>query len=212
VLGYLQGGPDLSFSHYWLSTPVSLELKKRTGIKVVHMNHTLEKVKERFSGTSYHSDALRQARLFWEFSAQKHADRVVFPSDKDLEVSATFYPSLGEKGIVLYPGISEEFLDLPCRREAGRKEIGISADVYLFLFSGRDERTKNVKGLLSAFKEVEGERCRLIVIGSGGEVPAERIRYLPAQTRESLVTIMDASDCVVVPSYYESFGFFAIEP
>ncbi|NIO15838.1 MAG: glycosyltransferase [Deltaproteobacteria bacterium] len=210
VLGCLGEGTDLAFSNYWLSAPVSLAVKARMGIPVVHMNHTLEKVKEKFSKTAYPSDALRQARLFWEFFAQKFADRVIFPSRRDFEVSGALYPFLGKKGVVVYPGISEEFLDSPCRRVEARGEIGVPEDVFLFLFSGRDERTKNAEGLIAAFKELDRKRCRLLVLG-GGAYPGEGIQCLPAQARESLAATMDASDCIVVPSFYESFGFFAME-
>lgn len=211
VLESIREDTDLSFGNYWLSAPASLALKARRGLRVVHMNHTLEKVKERFSKTAYLSDTLRHSRLFWEFSVQKFSNRVVFPSDKDLEISAGFYPWLSEKGVVVYPGISEEFIDVPYRRERGRKEIGISDDIFLFLFSGRDERTKNVKGLLDAFGKMDRKSCQLIVIGKGEDIEGDGIHHLPAQSRDSLVAIMDASDCVVVPSFYESFGFFGME-
>lgn len=211
VLSFLQEGTELLFSNYWLSAPTALALKGRMGIRTVHMNHTLEKVKEVYSGTVYPSGALRHARLFWEFSIQKFADLLVFPSDRDLEVSVAHYPIVSGKGVVLYPGVSEEFLDTPDLRSEGRRGLGFSEDFFLFLFSGRDERTKNLKGLISAFEKLVFDRVRLIIVGSDRNNYGGNIACLQPQSSESLVPLIDASDCVVIPSYYESFGFFGME-
>lgn len=204
-------GTDVVFSNYWLSSPPALALKARQTVRVVHMNHTLEKVKEAYTQSTYASGRLHHARLFWEFCAQKFSDLLIFPSERDREVSTAFYPFLREKSHVLYPGISEEILDVHDEREKGRAALGVSGDAFLFLSSGRDERTKNIVQLATEFHKLDHEEARLVVIGKGPWGSGERMVTLPPRSRESLVPILDASDCVVVPSFYESFGFFGME-
>jgi D-inositol-3-phosphate glycosyltransferase len=207
----IQPETDLVFSNYWLSSPASIRLKILGGYPMVHMHHTLEKVKESHSGYRYRSARIRSARLFFEFYVQKWADSILFPSWKDREVAARYYPDAHVKGEVVNPGISSDFLTLPSMGREARSLVGVPPGGTLFLFAGRDERTKNLEGLICAFEELGLEDTYLLLSGEHGDVSGNRVISLPVSPREKLVSHVDGADCVVIPSFYESFGIFGME-
>ncbi len=203
---------DVVFSNYWLSVLPAITLKRTLGVPIVHMHHTLEAVKEEFSGTRYDDERLRQSRLFYEFHAHREADVVLYPSEMDREVSLRFYGWAADRAEVVTPGIDDMFFDLPDMRERGREILGAGADEIVILFSGRDERIKNLKGLMEAFDRVrEKYNLKLAVLGGWKGENLEGVSVLPPTFGEELVAVIDGADLVAIPSFYESFSIFGFE-
>jgi len=202
---------DALFSNYWLSAPAALHVKASMDIPLIHMHHTLEKVKEHFTGEIYPSTLLRSGRLYYEFSVQKNSDVILFPSQKDLEVSSRFYSFPLNKGAVVKPGVSDFFRQSPGQKRRRGPLGALPSKSPLFFFTGRDERTKNLKGLLKAFEEVRGEGACLVISGVEREEEDCQVVSIPQCPRKELPFHLDEADCVVVPSFYESFGLLGME-
>jgi glycosyltransferase involved in cell wall biosynthesis len=132
------------------------------------------------------------------------------------------------KTVTVYAGVDEEFW----RRDrhdarALRRELGLPDDTVIYLYFGRPGVSKGVEFLVDAVplvrKELPGSKLVLIMTDDPPR-QAMRIReriaergvtgdviILPPQTREALAGALLASDCVVVPSLSEGFGYAAVE-
>jgi D-inositol-3-phosphate glycosyltransferase len=122
----------------------------------------------------------------------------------------------------------------PGDRRAARAELGISAGERVVAFVGRIQPLKAPDILLRAAAKLPG--VRVLVAGgpsgsgwtarpgAGGRAEpdtlvrladelgiADRVTFLPPQSREQLVQVYRAADLVAVPSYSESFGLVAVE-
>ena len=96
-------------------------------------------------------------------------------------------------------------------RSAARAALGIGDHNFAFLYFGQIRPYKNVPGLVSCFRQLEGDRYRLIIAGATIDeaVGAELVRASQDDTRimldlrfvpeERLIEYVVAADCVVLP-------------
>jgi D-inositol-3-phosphate glycosyltransferase len=103
--------------------------------------------------------------------------------------------------------------------------LGIADDTPTVAFVGRIQPLKAPDVLLRAVAKLPGVRVLIAggPSGSGLAAPdtlvrladelgmADRVTFLPPQSREQLVEVYRAADLVAVPSYSESFGLVAVE-
>ena len=98
--------------------------------------------------------------------------------------------------------------------------LNIKPDNFIFLFVGRLEETKGINLLLDAFdkwqKNKKAKNANLYVIGESvnqkyQSLNQEKIKFIGQVPYSKLPYFYNAADVVVVPSYYESFGFVALE-
>ena len=99
-------------------------------------------------------------------------------------------------------------------------------DRPVILWIGRLEELKGVDILIGAAAEIEEKDFVVLIVGGGAD--ADRLRpelkeevknagleevvfFRDAVSREELPLYYGASDAVVIPSYYESFGLVAVE-
>lgn len=115
------------------------------------------------------------------------------------------------------------------RREEIRTELGIEEDAFLYLFFGRPGFVKGVEYLVRAVPLIKEKvpKARLLMILSkkpaeGHKRIEELIRELKLDAGKDIVIIdpvpraelpdyINATDCVVVPSLSEGFGFTCVE-
>jgi D-inositol-3-phosphate glycosyltransferase len=108
-----------------------------------------------------------------------------------------------------------------------RSEISLPTTTFLYLYYGRPGPSKGVEVLVAAAAEVASRlpNSRLILLL--GKEPADRhqaileqiaelkltdyVTVLDSRPRAELPTYLLASDCVVVPSHSEGFGYSAVE-
>ncbi|RMG61585.1 MAG: glycosyltransferase [Deltaproteobacteria bacterium] len=212
VLAHLRASPpDVVFSNYWLSGRAAICARENLRVPFVHMHHTLEALKEKFSKTRYGDPHLRSARLFAEFEVQKRASYLIHPSPTDREEAMKLYPFIRDRAVVVFPGVREDILDLPRMRERGRSLLGAGEGEVVFLAGGREERTKNISGLVEVFEKFPEARARLALLGGKVEWRSEKISVLPPLSGEDYVAALDGADVVVVPSAYESFSLFGFD-
>lgn len=106
-------------------------------------------------------------------------------------------------------------------REKYRKELGLE-DYYVYGIVGRLAYEKNQDFLLRVFREISNERddCKLLIVGHG-EKEAEYKRFVRENNLESKVfftgfrtdvnCLLQAMDCLCMPSRFEGFPIALIE-
>jgi glycosyltransferase involved in cell wall biosynthesis len=107
-------------------------------------------------------------------------------------------------------------------REVVRRDFGIGAQDFVFMFVGRLNRDKGISELLQAFAQISCDypEVRLILVGPDEDGYEARIADLPLAVNRKIHRIdftprpemyMAASDVICLPSYREGFGSVLIE-
>lgn len=134
----------------------------------------------------------------------------------------------GRKAFVSYPGIDYSLFDSTADngRERIRRQLEVEDDTFLCMYSGRPGYIKGLDHLISAFPAIKKKvpRARLLLLLAGSpankyreavdslaNLPAEDIILREPVPRAELPSYFQASDCVIVPSLNEGFGFTCVE-
>ena len=130
--------------------PYSLKVKKVSGAKIVYHIHNSKLTKE----SAYAEDL---------YSA---ADRIVCVSDFITKEVQSIVPN-DKKCITVHNGIDIKAFSPDNKYGICRKDLGLSEDDFVLLFSGRINREKGISELLDAILSIK-ELCniKLLVIGS----------------------------------------------
>jgi D-inositol-3-phosphate glycosyltransferase len=132
-----------------------------------------------------------------------------------------------EKLHLIYPGVDYRLFDY--RKEEKRQEIreklGVKDNTFLYMYHGRPGMIKGVEYLVRAVPEIKRriQNSRLLLILS--KKPTVKYRQIieiiqkenidlimiDSLPQEELPYYIAASDCVVVPSLNEGFGFTCVE-
>ena len=224
----------LVHSHYWLSGLVARQIQREWNTPVMHMFHTLGKLKNRVAKSEADLEAplrveseheiinsvdrlvaanpLEKAQMIWLYGADPTKIEVI-PCGVDLEL---FYPRAGSE--------AEAYLDMPVHHK-------------MVLFVGRVEPLKGIDVLIEAMAlvlekhtDLRDDIC-LCVIGGEPDADAvnidremarlqglretlgiaEVVAFLGKREQVALPFHYSAAEVCVVPSHYESFGMVALE-
>lgn len=213
---------DIVHSHYWLSGQVGWLARDRWAVPLVHTAHTLAAVKNAALAAG---DAPEPAlRAVGEQQVVDEADRLIVNTDSEAQQLVDLHHADRSRIDVVHPGVDLDTFT-PGDRAAARAALGLPPGEPVLAFVGRIQPLKAPDILLRAAAKLPGVR---VVIaggpsGSGLAAPdtlialaddlgiADRVTFLPPQSREDLVTVYRAADLVAVPSYSESFGLVAVE-
>ena len=223
---------DLVHSHYWLSGWVARELRERWGTPIVHMFHTLGKMKNQVAQTPGAQEPPRRIQV--EEEIVRFADRVIAATPVEEEQLVGLYGADPARIRVIPPGVDlERFHPIPPAR--AKEKVGLGPNCRVILFVGRIEPLKGIDTLLWAISLVRRKRpdlvCGMCVPIIGGnpyriEDNDEMVRlqalrkaleieevvtFLGAQDQDVLQYYYAAAEMVVMPSDYESFGMVALE-
>lgn len=224
---------DVIHSHYWLSGIVAEQLSQAWGgVPVVHMFHTLGVMKNRVA--SDNSQRAPQSRIDGERHVLTTADRIIAATPAEEAQLNWLYGADMDKVVVIPPGVDlERFKPMPS--DVAKQTVGIPCGEANILFAGRIEPLKGVDTLLRAmalirerFPEVVENTCVAIIGGDpwSDDMDSEMARlqalrdelnihdvvvFLGARDQEMLPYYYAASEMVVMPSHYESFGMVALE-
>lgn len=226
---------DLFHSHYWLSGWVARELKKVWDAPIVHMFHTLGKMKDAVARTPEEKEVAVRSAV--EEEIMRFADRIVAATPLDKAQMVELYGADPSKIEVIPCGVDlDMFRPIP-RQEAKAYIGGPVADCRMILFVGRLDPVKGLDTLLEAMCELtrqmqpeEARRYCLVVIGGDAESAAEimssadcledlkkrfdlpdLVLFLGSQAQDTLPYYYSAAEVCVIPSRYESFGMVALE-
>jgi len=209
------GEYDVVSAHYWMSGAAAVRWIRRKGsaAPLLLVYHTVEARKGMSPAPG--GEALRSVRWRMEEELASAADRIVCFTAEDLERTEAVFPSVRGRGTVIPPGVDERFRNPPSRGGC-RRRLGIPDDAILFLLAARPDPGK---GLSSAAAEVAwlrssaGIDARLLVAGQEGAQgePPEGVRYAGPVAHAEMPALFAASDAVLCPSLYESFGFVPLE-
>lgn len=217
---------DVLHSHYWLSGLAALQAQSSLGAPLVHMFHTLSKVKEFHFGVPDPSDTI--LRFDGERRIIEAADAVIGATADELPLMERLYSRRPERYAVVPPGVDMAVFR-PLGQRVSRRELGIDAD-RVIVFVGRVDRIKGIDTLLrsvAACKELTSRSLRLLIVGGtkddeSGELARFRkltgalgitslVEFVGAVPPSRLPLYYSAADICAVPSAYESFGMVATE-
>lgn len=218
---------SLIHSHYWQSGIAGVDLARGWDVPLVHSNHTLAKVKNRFLPPGETPESLE--RLAGESDVIAAADVLVASTDEEWEQIACLYGASHDRVKSIYPGVDHQ-LFAPASGATARAELGIGDEAVL-AYVGRIQPLKGLELALRALDQLvpalDGE-IRLIVVGGASGPAGERerdsllelardlgisdaVRLEGAKPHTSTPLYYRAADAVVVCSYSESFGLSALE-
>ncbi len=223
---------DVIHSHYWLSGWVARELRARWGAPIVHMFHTLGRMKNRVAQSPQQQESPRRIEV--EAEIVRFADRLIAATPVEEGQLRELYGADPARIRVCPPGVDLELFH-PIPKERAKDEIGLGRACRSILYAGRIEPLKGIDMLLQAIalikRRMPGVTCGMCVPIIGGnpnriEDNDEMMRlqalrkelgiedvvvFLGAQDQEVLRYYYAAAEMVVMPSDYESFGMVALE-
>lgn len=156
----------------------------------------------------------------------KHVDVVVVPSENTKREIIEYYGIPGEKLRVIKYGVEERFFEkkTPVQIRATKEKLGIHWPFLLWV--GAVNRHKNIKTVLEAFLRLPKEfhsSLKLVLAGYMGDMAqdtfsqireyglSDAVVSVGAVSDEELSTLYQAAEMFVFPSFYEGFGFPALE-
>lgn len=219
---------DLVHSHYWQSGLAGKELSALWGVPLVHSNHTLGKVKNRFLAPGELPEGPERLEGEAEVIAASHV--LAVSTDEEVEQLSCLYGASHDKVKTVHPGVDHSLFDPDIPREAARDALGLTDEATL-LYVGRIQPLKGLELAIRATEELAGameqDVVLLVVGGASGRTGADevdrlkrltaslgiedRVRFLGPRPHTSLPSLYRASDVVVVCSHTESFGLAALE-
>lgn len=223
---------DVLHSHYWLSGAVAQELRRRWGAPIVHMFHTLGKMKNEVAQRPEERETAR--RIAVEMDIVRLADALVAATPAEERQLVGLYGADPDRIRVISPGVDiERFHPIP--PAYAKERLGLCPERRSILFVGRIEPLKGIDNLLRAIAHVVGERpdlreglCVPIIGGDADRVHQDDemvrlqelqedlgiddiVMFLGAKDQDTLQYYYSAAEVVVMPSDYESFGMVALE-
>ncbi|MDY7077657.1 MAG: glycosyltransferase [Chloroflexota bacterium] len=223
---------DVLHSHYWLSGVVAQELRQRWGTPIVHMSHTLAKMKNAVAQRLEEREPAR--RIAAEMEIVRLADTLIAATPFEEEQLVRLYGADPSRIHVISPGVDvERFHPIPAAH--AKEQMGMCPECRIILFVGRIEPLKGIDNLLQAIAQIVESRpelCEGLCVPIVGGDP-DRIRqddemvrlqelreelgigdivtFLGAKDQDTLQHYYSAAEMVVMPSDYESFGMVALE-
>lgn len=216
------GHYDIVHSHYWLSGQVGWLARDRWAVPLVHTAHTLAAVK---NAALADGDAPEPPlRAVGEQQVVDEADRLIVNTESEAHQLVSLHNADPRRIDVVHPGVDLQTFS-PGDRTAARAALGLPAGDRIVAFVGRIQPLKAPDVLLRAAALLPDVRVLIAggPSGSGLAAPdtlvrlaaelgvADRVSFLPPQSRDQLVNVYRAADLVAVPSYSESFGLVAVE-
>jgi D-inositol-3-phosphate glycosyltransferase len=225
---------DLIHSHYWMSGLAAIELSNTWNIPFLHMFHTLVLMKNRIAQTPQEMEG--EYRILGEKKVISKANRIIAATLAEKSQLEFLYDAPSSKISVIPPGVdTRHFYPIP--KDEAKEVVGVPEDSHTILFVGRIEPLKGIDKLIQAISIIQknGElHCcphNLVIIGGEPnakpeEMNAEMARlqdmvedlgienfviFLGKQDQQILPYYYSASEIVVMPSHYESFGMVALE-
>ncbi len=213
---------DLVHSHYWVSGRMGEWAQRRWNLPHILMFHTIGAVKNR----SHPDEKEPELRLRVERELAVSSTRILATTETEKLHIVHHCDTLPEKIGVVPCGVNPDRFR-PLDRSVARNRLGFARGDSVFLFVGRFAPLKGIDRLVSAVAHLKHRKnLRLILVGGDGPRAPETVRlrklagdlgvanrvlFAGSVPQEELPEYYAASDALVIPSKYESFGLVALE-
>jgi len=224
---------DVIHSHYWTSGLAAERLSDAWGgVPIVHMFHTLGEMKNRVARSE--DERADEKRLNGERRVLRRAERIIVATIAELTQLRFLYQADQRKMIVVPPGVdTSHFYPIPA--DEAKQFIGLPPEARMVLFVGRIEPLKGLDTLIHAMARLDMQAIlrpvHLAVIGGEPNADSENMSdemarlqklcdelsmggmvvFLGKRGQDTLPYYYSATEVVVMPSLYESFGMVALE-
>jgi len=224
---------DAIYSHYWLSGLVGEKIKHTFNLPLVQIYHTLAFMKKRVLESANREHPLR---LRNEQNLAQSSDAIISSSRHEMHCLIDEYSIPRSKIKVIYPGVNQT-LFTPVDEARAPQDMKRRKGERILLYVGRIDPVKGLMSVIDALSLLKGDDSslygvlKLVVIGGGrkdkellqnkeynrlqGAIKKEnlegKIIFLGSKKQSQLRRYYSASDVLVVPSLYESFGLVAVE-
>jgi D-inositol-3-phosphate glycosyltransferase len=150
---------DVLHSHYWLSGEAARRLHLHWRVPIVHMAHTLGKMKNLLADRRP-QERETERRVAVETEIADFADGLIASTPAEENQLADLYGAKRGKIHVISPGVdTDRFHPIPAAH--AKEHIGICPDRPMILFVGRIEPLKGIDTLLKAIARVVDHRPEL---------------------------------------------------
>lgn len=233
VLDYIKKNSlfyNVIHANYYFSAIAGIVLKKKLSVPLVVTFHTLAVMKKRYADFTDHM------RIAAEKNIVRLCDKIVASTQLEKKELVDEYGAESKKIDVVYPGVDHHIFK-PYGKKWSRQKLRLPKNKKIILFVGRIDPIKGIRLLIDAIFEIvknhkEFEKnFRVLLIGgdiksrhfwNSHEVKNIRyligvndlsccIKFLGSRPHGILPYYYSASDVVVLPSFYESFGFVVLE-
>ena len=221
---------EIIHSHYFYSGLVGLFLKEKLKIPHFVTFHTLAVMKDLYAGIS------DSKRIEAEKKIIEGSDGIIASTELEKNDLLTGYKASPSKIFVIHPGVNHHIFK-KYDRAYSRKKLHLSARQKMILFVGRIDPIKGISLLIEAIYKLTHtypkfeDNYRVILIGGDIEsrsfwkhpevVKISRlidkkkldccIKFIGSRPHNILPFYYSASDVIVAPSSYESFGLVVLE-
>ncbi|MQG37405.1 MAG: glycosyltransferase family 1 protein [SAR202 cluster bacterium] len=211
---------DLISTHYWLSGLVGMRLASEWAVPHVTSFHTMAEMKRR----GRPEELEISQRDASESEIARSAASVIVWTEDEKEAVVDYCDVDSDNVSVIAPGVDLSRFR-PMSQRYSRDYLGYGPEKNI-LFVGRLEPLKGVDNLFRAVASLENlKSITLSVVGGDGNSQEKRrlqalakkmrlnqtVHFLGPIPQEELPIYYNAADVCVLPSYYESFGFAALE-
>jgi len=224
---------DVIYSHYWLSGLAGERIKRTFNLPLVHIYHTLAFMKKRVLESANREHPLR---LRSEQHLAQLSDAIISSSRHEMQCLIDEYSIPRSKIKVIYPGVNQT-LFIPVDGVSPPQDMKRRKGERILLYVGRIDPVKGIMTVIDALSLLKRYDASLygllkfIIIGGGrkdkellqnkeynhlqGAIKRKnlegKIVFLGSKKQSQLRRYYSASDALVVPSLYESFGLVAVE-
>lgn len=224
---------DILHCHYYLSGLAGTLIKKKLAANIprVMTFHTLALLKNLVARDELEKE--EKGRIEIELQLTKEVNAIIASSDSDKAYLTHLYDVPSEKITVVNPGVNTD-LFYPIPMEQAKKRVKAAMSDRIILFVGRIEPLKGIDMILYALKILleKNPKLRVCLWIIGGDVSQKRgwsrelkkleelrktlnieavVNFLGRKKQHDLPYYYNASEFVVMPSHYESFGMAALE-
>jgi D-inositol-3-phosphate glycosyltransferase len=223
---------DLIYSHYYLSGIIGLKVKEKYKLPLFVTFHTLALMKNLVARSELERE--NNQRIKSELLLVKKANKIIATSVADSQYLMTLYSCPKSKIAIVTPGVDLKIFNKK-DKNINKEAIGIDKNQKLILFVGRIEPLKGIDVLLYAtkilFKNNPKINLRLLILGGDSSSSTKNwskelrrlnrltnllnisslVLFVGRKNRNELSKYYSASDIVILPSQYESFGIVALE-
>jgi glycosyltransferase involved in cell wall biosynthesis len=217
----------LIHTNYWLSAWLGLQLKKESGVQLIHTYHSLGAVKYK---AVKDIPLIAQTRLGVEKGILEQSSCVVATSPQEEEILRKRVSKKGQIEVIPCGTDTSNFF--PISKLSAREKLGWHPQGNIVLYVGRFDSRKGIETLVRAcaiLKNQGRENLKLVIVGGStpgrlDEQEKQRIEEIVQNlelTQETLFAgridhdrlpwYYSGADVCVIPSHYEPFGLVAIE-